>query len=233
MQRISKFFRQYRSIVIPAAVVLAIVIVVLVAYAAGQHKTNSNQSKQAAAVTSNSDAVTPAQTTQPAQPTPPAIAGYGALQEDWNNNHQQDPNYATNEVYDPTPGIGTDSSHTDRYYALSTSSGRVTEYEMRLPNDQNLAAAQAEVMKEFPSDASILWQQTQGECSQMEVQSVTLGTALGNPSVAGGSQGQVFVEFQTDTATTENQFSYYNPSNVNLATLSQASYNNAAGAPSC
>lgn len=170
-------------------------------------------------------------------PVAVVLTGYGALQQDWNKHHQQDPNYAKNEAYNPTPGLGTDSAHTDKYYALNTSSGRVTSYQMRLPNGQPLAAAQQEVMKEFPSDASILWQNAvssdpTNSCYLEEIKSPTLGKVLGGKAF-GDPQGEVLVELSTATLQTANDNSYYSPSNVNRASLQFLVYQTAADDPAC
>ncbi len=170
-------------------------------------------------------------------PSATVLTGYGALQEDWNNHHQQDPNYSKNEVYNPTPGLGSDSSHTDKYYALTTSSGRVTGYQMRLQNGQSLAAAQQEVMQEFPSDASILWQNAvtsdpTNSCYQMEIKSPTLGKVLESKTF-GDPQGEAFVELSTDTPQTANDNSYYSSSNVNSAILQFLVNQTAADASGC
>jgi hypothetical protein len=172
-----------------------------------------------------------ASSTQPALPT---ITGYGATQNDWNNNHQADTRYDSGAVYDPTPGLGSDDRHNAKYYLVSTQNGRILTYEIRLPNQSNLAAARAEVMQEFPADAKVVWQQTADQCSQMEVSSAMLGSAsvLGSKDI-GDSLGQVFVEFQTDTTSTASLNSYYDASNVNLATLNLGSYSTAADAPGC
>ncbi len=228
------------------AAIISLLLIILVA-CAGNSSTNNSATKPTNSTTQQAtnppaQPVLTAQSAQPIQPTQPpqptqitisTITGYGALQADWNNSHTQDPNYATNAVYDPTPGLGVDSSHTDKYYAVTTASGRVTNYEMRLPNGQGLTASQQEVMQEFPTDTSILWQRTvKGQCSQMEVQSHTLGTILSSPNF-GDPKGHVFIEFQTDTLSTESLPTYYNPSNVNLATLILLDYNTINDAPDC
>lgn len=196
------------------------------------------QTKQASTTKQNTKPAQPAQQTTTATPTPqpkaPTITGYGATSSDWNANHQVDSRYDSGAVYDPTPGLGLDERHDDKYYAVLTQNGRILTYEMRLPNGSSLTAARAEIMQEFPADAKIVWQQTQDQCSQMEVSSATLGSSsvLGSSGI-GDPQGQVFIEFQTDSTSTENLNSYYDPSNVNLATLNLGSYNTAADAPGC
>jgi hypothetical protein len=197
------------------------------AAAHSQNQQDSTHSKAVAQAQSASQSDT-AISTQPKQPATPVLTGFGALLDDWNSNHTQDPNYAQNEVYDPTPGLGIDADHTDKYYAVVSMGGRVIDYQMRLPNDEKLVAAQAEVMQEFPSDASVLWQHVEGSCAQMEVQSATLGQVFGTPSLS-----YAFVEFNTDTAATESLISYYDGSNVNMATISQENYATAAEAPGC
>lgn len=196
------------------------------------------QTKQTSTTKQNTKPAQPAQQTTTATPAPqpkaPTITGYGATQSDWNANHQVDNRYDSGSVYDATPGLGLDTQHDDKYYAVLTQSGRILTYEMRLPNGSSLAAARAEIMQEFPEDAAVVWQQNKDQCSQMEISSATLGNAsvLGSSDI-GDPQGQVFVEFQTDSTSSENLNSYYDPSNVNLATLNLGSYNTANDAPGC
>lgn len=205
---------------------------------------SATKSTQAApkASPSTSKVSTPAPTPVPkatpkpvTQPTAPAITGYGATQSDWDKNHQADSRYDSGSVYNATPGLGLDDQHNDKYYEVSAQNGRILTYEMRLPNQSSLTIAKAEVMQEFPSDAQVIWQKTTaGQCSQMEISSATLGNAaiLGSSAI-GDPQGQVFVEFQTDSASSSSLNSYYDASNVNLATLNLGSYNTAADAPGC
>jgi hypothetical protein len=206
---------------------------------ASHPKTTANLTTHTKQTANTKPVAKPSQPTQQTAPTAqqstsPVLTGYGAMQADWNANHQADTRYDSGAVYDPTPGLGTDERHDAKYYSVSTQDGRILTYAMRLPNKSNLTAAQVEVMQEFPTDAKVVWQQTQDQCSQMEISSVTLG----NTSVLGGSsigdpQGQVFVEFQTDSTSTSGLNSYYDASNVNLATLTLGSYNTAADAPGC
>lgn len=201
-------------------------------------KATVNPSVQTKQVSNTKQNTKPAQQTTTAMPAPqpkaPTITGYGATQSDWNANHQVDNRYDSGSVYNATPGLGLDTQHDDKYYAVLTQSGRILTYEMRLPNGSSLAAARAEIMQEFPSDATVVWQQTKDQCSQMEISSATLGNSsvLGSSDI-GNPQGQVFVEFQTDSTSTENLNSYYDPSNVNLATVNLGSYNTATYAPGC
>jgi hypothetical protein len=225
------------------AAIISLLLITLAA-CASSNSTNNSTAKPTNSTTQQAtnppaQPVLTAQSAQPTQPPQPTqitvstITGYGALLTDWNNSHTQDPNYATNAVYDPIPGLGIDSSYTDKYYSVQTASGRVTNYEMRLPNGQGLTASQQEVMQEFPTDTSILWQHTiKGQCSQMEVQSHTLGTILGSPNF-GDPKGHIFIEFQTDTLSTESLPNYYNPSNVNLAILTLLDYDTASDAGGC
>jgi hypothetical protein len=223
--------------------VLALVFAILTGVTASHTptKTKANLASTSKQTNSTKPVTQPSKPTQqatpatlPTQPVAPTITGYGATPNDWNSNHQADIRYDSGAVYDPTPGLGTDDQHDAKYYTVSTQNGRILTYEMRLPNQSDHAAARAEIMQEFPTDAKVVWQQTNDQCSQMEISSATLGntSVLGSKDI-GDPQGQVFIEFQTDTASTANLNSYYSASNVNLATLNLGSYNTAADAPGC
>lgn len=220
--------------------IVALVLAILTGVTAPNKpvKATVNPSVQTKQASNTKQTTKPAQQTTTAipatQPKAPTITGYGATQSDWNANHQVDNRYDSGSVYDATPGLGLDTQHDDKYYAVLTQNGRILTYEMRLPNGSSLAAAKAEIMQEFPVDAKVVWQQTQDQCSQMEISSATLGSAsvLGSSGI-GNPQGQVFIEFQTDSNSTENLNSYYDASNVNIATLNLGSYNTAADAPGC
>ncbi|MHB1403867.1 MAG: hypothetical protein ACYCXE_05065 [Thermoleophilia bacterium] len=170
-------------------------------------------------------------------PPAPIVTGYGATIDDWNANHIQDPRFAKNAVYDPTPGLGLDDQHNSKYYVISVEDGRVLNYSMRLPNDISVSVAQAAVMQEFPPDANIIWQKAKTEiptqaCYQMEIKSTVLGNALSDPAI-GDSEGLVLVEFYTDTKENAGDISDYDASNVNGAFLTLGSYQSPADAPDC
>lgn len=191
--------------------------------------TKQTANKQPTSSTPKAATATPKTTPVPSQPS---IIGYGATQSDWDSNHQRDSRYE-GLVYNPNPALGLDEQHDDEYYTVSVTSGRVLNYEMRLPNNESQQEATAFVTKsEFPSDATIVWQAKQDQCYQMEVKSPTLASVLSDPGI-GDSDGEVFIEFQTDSSSTQNLNSYYDASNVNLATLGLGSYATASDAPGC
>jgi hypothetical protein len=159
------------------------------------------------------------------------LTGYGALQSDWDAHHTRDSRF-DGMVYNPTANTGTDDQHNDKYYMVSTSDNRITSYTMRLPNQSTQAAAQAEAMKEFPSDVSVQWQAKKDVCYQVGIKSSLLATQLGAKPI-GDTNGQVLIEFQTDSAASSSLNSAYDATNVNLAILTLGSYNTANDAPGC
>lgn len=179
----------------------------------------------------------PAPAPPPAPPPAQPIIGFGATIADWNANHVADTRFNTNAVYNPDPSLGYDELHDSKYYMVQVQNGQVLGYEMRLPNGSSLSAAQAEIMQEFPPDASILWQQARtsdpsDSCYQMEIKSSRLGQALSEPAI-GDAAGEVWVELFTDTPQNVNENSVYDGSNVNGANLMLGSYATAADAPGC
>lgn len=176
------------------------------------------------------------QTSQPTATKPPTLApqvtikGFGATQSDWNQNHTQDSRYATNGVYNPTAGLGPDDRHNAKYYLVSTAEGRITSYTMRFPNGQLLSASTLESMQEFPSDATVLWQQNKDTCTQMEIKSATLGSVLGSKAI-GDPEGMVFIELYTSHSDATD--TSYSKSNVNEGVFGLGNYSTANDAPSC
>jgi hypothetical protein len=166
---------------------------------------------------------TPVATTKPSTPV---LTGFGATQDEWNKTHTADPQATANSSYDRGEGTSDCSNFGDRYYGMTGT----TDYSMCFPSGQSLATTQSEVMQEFPSDTTILWQgkQTSGEpdeCYQMEVHSATLASALND-------DGDAFVEFQTLDPNNSTGNIEYNASNVNDAMLMQednASLSTASG----
>jgi hypothetical protein len=242
MNQLKKLYHQRTKAAVIIGLGLVIIGIALLSIAGNKPKTNSQAQSVPQAVPTSTNIVAPsanapstAPVATPGQPQVPSsstITGYGALQSDWDSNHIKDTRYQGNPVYNPTPGLGLDDMHDDAYYLVTTSASRITGYTIRLPNGSNLLAAKAKVMAEFPSDGTVLWQQTKDQCSQVAVTSASLGAVLGIKDI-GDPTGQVLIEFQTDLKSTSSLNSYYEPSNVNLATLTIDSSNTAADAPSC
>jgi hypothetical protein len=170
---------------------------------------------------------TPSKTvaTTPATPTN-TLTGFGATQANWDKTHTPDNRATPGSSYDPGEGTSDCSNFGDRYYAVMGTSS----YSMCFPSGQSLATTQSEVMQEFPSDTTILWQgkQTSGEpdeCYQMEVHSATLAE--------GGTDGDAFVEFQTLNPSNTSGNIEYQPSNVNDAMLEFLDNASLSAAPGC
>lgn len=150
----------------------------------------------------------PQQAPSPSVQSVPPITGFGATQDAWNGAHTAD---------------------TSRYSSVFATGGRILSYEMHLPDGQSVDQAKAAALKEFPSDATVLWFTQENQCSQMEVQSNALGTALADPAI-GDASGTALVEFQSQLSGND---SSYDPANNNDIFFSAASYANASDAPGC
>lgn len=118
------------------------------------------------------------------------------------------------------------------------SNGRVLGYTMNLAPGTTEAVAKETVLREFPTDASILWytvnpagsaQAANGACGQMEVKSAELGLALSDPAI-GDAEGMAFIELSTVSS---DGSSGYDAKNINQALFLLGSYATAADAPAC
>jgi hypothetical protein len=186
----------------------------------------------ATAPVSTSSPAAAASTSSPTvAPSAAGITGYGATVADWNSYHTQAPFCDPGGCYDPDPSLAQVNGHEGvRYFAVSTTNGRVLDYSMAFAHGTPQSVASATVMREFPGDAQVLWTTTKDTCSQMEISSPTLGGLLGSSSI-GDPQGEVFVEFDSDEDTAGNNS--YSPSSVREAILGLGSYATAGSAPAC
>jgi hypothetical protein len=155
----------------------------------------------------------------------PMLMGFGATRDDWNRNHIADSRFTSNSDYNPDPALP-DQRYNDRY-VVTSGAGRILSYEMRLSGRPNIEVAEAEALKEFPSDASMVWFSQKGDCSQMEVQSKTLGAILSDP---GNPRGAVLGEFQTAAVDGKD---IYNATNNNDVFFNLGLYQSAQNAPGC
>jgi hypothetical protein len=152
------------------------------------------------------------------------ITGFGATDAAWSSRHTEDKAFAPGAVYDADPSVYSGA----RYVAVNHSNGRVLGYTMNFPPSP-ATAVKAEVLKEFPSDASILWFSVRDTCAQFETKSAKLGAALGAPAI-GDPDGMVFVEVydvHSDGTST------YDANSINQALVMLGNYATSADAPAC
>jgi hypothetical protein len=201
----------------------AALIVFIGIVALGGHLLNSTKHRSNATPDS-------ANTTTTGSGSTAVLHGYGALRADWNTSHTADNGFTANTAYDPTPGLR--NGYTDKYAAVLWINGRALGYQMGFPDGTNIANAKASVIQEFPSDITVLWQRQNNSdpvniCYQMEVRSHTLGQVL-------RTDGDIFLEFQTITASDTSSSVGYYASNVNNATLrSNIDYKTASSVDGC
>lgn len=93
-------------------------------------------------------------------------AGYGALVDDWNATHADDPN--------------------DTYYQVSALDGRVTNYTITLHLGTSLQRTLATVKSQLPGDARREWFSRQNGCVEARYGSRTLARLLGSVDPGGG-----------------------------------------------
>jgi hypothetical protein len=157
------------------------------------------------------------------------LHGYGALLADWNAAHTKDNRFTADTAYNPASDLG--NGYSDKYAAVLFIGGRALAYQIGFSDNTSIDNARTAALQEFPSDATILWQQQNNSdstniCYQMEVQSPTLGQVL-------QSDGDTFVEFQTiATSDTSTGVGYY-ADNVNNATIRNADYKTANAVGGC
>ena len=180
---------------------------------------SSNDNTKASNVTkaSSSPSERPSPTTTPSPSTSPALTGFGALEEDWNTNHHADSRYTN--TYDPSPDLGEDGGQTfnDKYYPVNMIGGRALNYQMRFPHGQNVKVTQQQGMKEFPSDAKILWSKeissdASNGCYVVEINSQTLAQTLKD-------SGDASMELGTEPSA-NNHNTQYDPSNIDTGIFS-------------
>lgn len=157
----------------------------------------------------------------------PMLMGFGATRDDWNRSHIADTRFTPNSAYNPDPSLP-DQRYNDRYLVTSRA-GRILSYEMRLSGSPDIEAAKTEALKEFPSDASMVWLSQKSDCFQMEIQSNALGAGLSDPAI-GDASGTAFVEFQSQVSGND---SVYDQANNNDLFFSLGLYQSAQDAPGC
>lgn len=161
-----------------------------------------------------------------ASPTPAAdgIVGFGATDAAWTAHHTEDKAFAPGAVYDADPSVYSGA----RYTAVSHSNGRVLRYTMNFAPSP-VSIVKAELLKEFPSDASILWFSVRDTCAQLEIKSAKLGGALSDPAI-GDPDGMAFAEVYDVHG---DGTSTYDANSINQALTMLGTYRTSADAPAC
>lgn len=126
-----------------------------------------------------------------------SITGFGATTAAWNRAHVQDPNAAPGTAYDPDTSLPKVNGHTAaRYYAVEHEDGHVLGYEYRF-HPVAISSAEALVLREFPSDARVVWFRAVGaSCAQMLVRSAIVGRARSARKI-GDPEGTALIEFSS------------------------------------
>jgi hypothetical protein len=159
------------------------------------------------------------------KPASDALAGFGATSAGWILAHtsSSDSGLAPGCCYNADPSLPEVNGHIGyRYYAVNVLGGRILNYQVEMYRNTNYAEARAEMLREFPPDAVVLWEASRDTCAQMEVQSAALGQALG----ASDPKGRAAVEFSTGIAS-------YDPEHITDAILDSGDYATAADAAGC
>jgi hypothetical protein len=157
---------------------------------------------------------------------PRTAAGIGALDADWEATHTPDTRFAPGSVYDPTPGLGRDDQHNAKYYGVEHENGRVSMYNLRLPEGTTVNEALLAAINELPTDARVVWNRTgpDDRCYQAAISSQALAKDLAD---GGNPNGTVFAEFLTeDTGGVVT-------SNTDEVTMMLGDYVNISDAPDC
>ena len=167
------------------------------------------------------------------QPSSPVDAGntligIGALDGTWESHHKVDNNFSKGMAYDPTPGYGLDSDHTDLFYSVDHTDGVVTGFAMNLPGGTTtLKIAYDLASKQLPSDSKLLWRGDKGTCYAAEYYSPLLNKFLG--SKANGGVLFVFYDGLVDISAP------FNPKSINVSNVMvlDKKYNSLINSPSC
>jgi hypothetical protein len=214
-KKVAVKYSRYRYIIIVAVIIILVVVLI--------------------AGTSSSKPMT---ATKPAQDTQKTVVsndltGYGATQSSWDTNHIADSRYTVGSAYNQNTKYaqGSSAANDDEYYAVNALAGSITNYSMRFVSDQTIDEVKPTVLKEFPTDTTILWEQllntdSTNSCYQIEVTSPTLAKTL-------GGSGNAFVELFTEPARSAEYSSYYDSSNVNSATINNLDVKTMAQSTGC
>lgn len=152
------------------------------------------------------------------------ITGFGATDAVWSAHHTEDKAFAPGAVYDSDPSVYSGA----RYVAVNHSNGKVLGYTMNFAPSP-VSVVKAAVLKEFPSDASILWFSVRDTCAQFETKSAKLGAVLSTPAI-GDPEGMAFIEvYHVHSDGT----SAYDANGINQALVMLGNYTTSADAPAC
>jgi hypothetical protein len=155
---------------------------------------------------------------------PNGLIGIGSEDSAWQARHVLDLRFGPGSAYDPTPGLGPDAQHEDRYFGVVHEAGVIWSFTERLKNKTSLPSARKAALAELPPDGRVAWSETLSRCVEEELDSATLAKALG-----GGSKGGVLVEFLSATAKGHG----YDPTNVNEVFLKLGDFASPAAATRC
>lgn len=165
-------------------------------------------------------------TTAPHSTTIPAsssdgLTGFGATEAEWDNHHNADTTKAPGSAFGPIVTTS-DGEQGDEYADVAYGGGRVTGYNLQLPDGTSLTAAEAIVAEQLPSDAKLTGTYHStfpdgGTCLYLNYTSSILKRLLAAPQI-GDSQGIVGVELWTLTAAGD-QFNSQDVNNGSLGLL--------------
>ena len=189
--------------------------------------TSGTERKTAVSPTTTTTALPrPPTTTTTTMATGPTLTTYGATLAQWASHHTHDNIFATNAAWNPDPNLPQLNGHIGADYTIvSVDGGRILSYQLNFVSHTSIGEARSLAAAELPADATSVWYAVQGTCAQEEFSSSTLATALG-----GGSNGQVFVEYETY----DNQGNQsYSGSDITDAFFQVGSSPTQANAPGC
>jgi hypothetical protein len=152
------------------------------------------------------------------------LTGIGSDDSAWQTRHVLDLRFRPGSAYDPTPGLGPDAQHEDRYFGVVHAGGVIWSFTERLKNRTSLPTARKAALAQLPADGRVAWSETLSRCVEEELRSATLAKALRD-----GSKGGVLVEFLSATA----KGNGYDPANVNEVVLKIGDFASPAAATTC
>ncbi len=201
------------------AVALSLIVAAVIALGA----CGSGKAKSASTTTTRPTTRAPAGSSAPATTSAPAqpsdnLTGLGATTAAWDAHHTADSTKSPGSSF--LPKVTNAGELADEYATVNYGAGRVTSYSLQLPDGTSLAAAEAFIMQQLPTDAkeTSSYHGTGadgGTCLFLNYQSPTLAQALAAPAI-GDPQGIVGVELSSLTANLSDTF---NSSDVNSGTV--------------
>jgi len=189
----------------------------LATHSSAPHPAPSSRTNNATATPNATPILTTTATPTAATVSTILLTGFGATEAEWRASHvaATDPSLQSGCCWDPDPTLPRDLSTAVsgyRYTEVQRMSGRVLQYVHNFHRSTNQAQALDEALRlDFPADTRRVWSKKLDACAIHQVQSATVGQAL-------GSKGGALIRFATSATGS------YDPANVGWASIMVGNY---------